>query len=76
MEHAETLEKNAFQSGYHRNNDYSHFFVNTDTSLQINTSIGFSYRDDFGDNAIAARFFDEDHLAGIWRPWFNIDSEH
>jgi len=38
-------------------------------------SVGFSYRTDFGENAIAERFFEEDRLVGTWRPWFNIDSE-
>jgi len=38
-------------------------------------SVGFSYRTDFHENAIAERFFEEDRLVGIWRPWFNIDSE-
>jgi hypothetical protein len=38
-------------------------------------SVGFSYRTDFPDNAIAERFFEEDKLVGTWRPWFNIDSE-
>lgn len=37
--------------------------------------VGFSYRTDFPDNAIAERFFEEDRLVGAWRPWFNIDSE-
>jgi hypothetical protein len=37
--------------------------------------VGFSHRTDFLDNAIAERFFEEDRLVGIWRPWFNIDSE-
>jgi len=37
--------------------------------------VGFSYRIDFPENAIAERFFEEDRLVGIWRPWFNIDSE-
>jgi hypothetical protein len=41
----------------------------------IRSSVGFSYRDDFADNAIAERFFEEDRLVGTWRPWFNIDSE-
>lgn len=41
----------------------------------ISTSVGFSYRTDFPDNAIAERFFEEDRLVGTWRPWFNIDSE-
>lgn len=38
-------------------------------------SVGFSYRTDFAENAIAERFFEEDRLVGIWRPWFNVDSE-
>lgn len=38
-------------------------------------SVGFSYRIDFPENAIAERFFEEDRLVGIWRPWFNVDSE-
>jgi hypothetical protein len=41
----------------------------------ILSSVGFSYRTDFSDNAIAERFFEEDRLVGAWRPWFNIDSE-
>lgn len=41
----------------------------------ISSSVGFSYRNDFFDNPIAERFFEEDRLVGAWRPWFNIDSE-
>lgn len=41
----------------------------------IFNSVGFSYRTDFAENAIAERFFEEDRLVGTWRPWFNIDSE-
>lgn len=41
----------------------------------IFSSVGFSYRTDFPENAIAERFFEEDRLVGTWRPWFNIDSE-
>ena len=41
----------------------------------IGISVGFSYRTYFPDNAIAERFFEEDRLVGIWRPWFNVDSE-
>lgn len=53
-----------------------HIFPNEHDPLTlINTSVGFSYRDDFIDNAIAERFFEEDRLVGTWRPWFNIDSE-
>ncbi len=53
-----------------------HIFPNDNNPLAlVNTSVGFSYRDDFDDNAIAERFFEEDRLIGTWRPWFNIDSE-
>lgn len=38
-------------------------------------SVGFSCRTDFPENPIAERFYEEDRLVGIWRPWFNIDSE-
>ena len=41
----------------------------------IFNSVGFSFRTDFDDNPIAERFFEEDRLIGLWRPWFNIDSE-
>jgi hypothetical protein len=41
----------------------------------IYSNVGFSFRDDFGDNGVAERFFEEDRLVGVWRPWFNIDSE-
>ena len=41
----------------------------------IYRAVGFSCRTDFADNPIAERFFEEDRLVGIWRPWFNIDSE-
>lgn len=41
----------------------------------IFNSVGFSFQTDFDDNPIAERFFEEDLLIGLWRPWFNIDSE-
>ncbi|WP_460372571.1 hypothetical protein ACOYXF_12905 [Pseudomonas sp. Tul1A2] len=41
----------------------------------INDNVGFSWCDDFPDNAVAERFFAEDRLVGHLRPWFNIDSE-
>lgn len=47
----------------------------TDPLKVIRQSVGFSYRVNFPDNAIAERFFEEDRLIGAWRPWFNIDSE-
>lgn len=53
-----------------------HIFPSEQKPLElILKSVGFSYRTDFSDNAIAERFFEEDRLVGIWRPWFNIDSE-
>ncbi len=53
-----------------------HVFPNEVEPLKvIFNCVGFSHRTDFPDNAIAERFFEEDRLVGIWRPWFNIDSE-
>ncbi len=53
-----------------------HVFPNESDPLKtIYSSVGFSYRTDFAENAIAERFFEEDRLVGTWRPWFNIDSE-
>jgi hypothetical protein len=53
-----------------------HVFPNEENPLGIIfNSVGFSHRTDFSDNAIAERFFEEDLLVGMWRPWFNIDSE-
>lgn len=53
-----------------------HVFPNVSEPLDlIHSSVGFSFRDDFSDNAVAERFFEETRLIGLWRPWFNIDSE-
>ncbi|MEE9103142.1 GIY-YIG nuclease family protein [Pseudomonas nitroreducens] len=53
-----------------------HIFPNDPAPLElIGHCVGFSYRTDFAENAIAERFFEEDRLVGTWRPWFNIDSE-
>jgi hypothetical protein len=41
----------------------------------IFNKVGFSYTTDFPKNAIAERFYAEDHLIGTWKPWFNVDSE-
>lgn len=41
----------------------------------INKKVGFSYTTKFAENPIAERFYTEDRLVGIWRPWFNVDSE-
>lgn len=38
-------------------------------------SVGFSFTTDFPTDAIAERFFAEDRLVGMWRPWFNVDSD-
>lgn len=53
-----------------------HIFPNDSEPLKtIENSVGFSWRTDFLDNPIAERFFEEDRMIGLWRPWFNIDSE-
>lgn len=53
-----------------------HIFPNDQEPLRtILAFVGFSFRTDFPDNPIAERFFEEDRLVGVWRPWFNIDSE-
>lgn len=41
----------------------------------IDKCVGYSWCDEFPDNAVAERFFAEDRLVGHLRPWFNIDSE-
>lgn len=51
------------------------FPAERDPLALIFENVGFSYRTDFNENAIAERFFEEDRLVGHWRPWFNIDSE-
>jgi hypothetical protein len=52
-----------------------HVFPNEKKPLGVIFScVGFSHKT-FQDNEIADRFFEEDRLVGIWRPWFNIDSE-
>lgn len=53
-----------------------HIFPNEVNPLEtIKSRVGFSYTTEFSENAVAERFFEEDRLIGIWRPWFNIDSE-
>jgi hypothetical protein len=53
-----------------------HIFPSEEDPLSlIFRSVGFSFRTDFLENAIAERFFEEDRLVGVWRPWFNVDSE-
>lgn len=51
------------------------FRTDPDPLALINDSVGFSYTTDFPANAIAERFYTENRLIGMWRPWFNIDSE-
>lgn len=53
-----------------------HIFPHEQDPLSlIFRSVGFSYRADFPENAIAERFFEESRLVGVWRPWFNIEAE-
>lgn len=53
-----------------------HVFPEASDSLDlIFQSVGFSFRTDFGEDAIVERFFEEERLIGLWRPWFNIDCE-
>lgn len=53
-----------------------HIFPHHENPLMIiDECVGFSWFDDFPDNAVAERFFAEDRLVGHLRPWFNIDSE-
>ena len=53
-----------------------HIFKEQQNPLDIIfEKVGFSYKINFSENAIAERFFTEDRLIGTWRPWFNVDSE-
>ena len=53
-----------------------HIFKNDPSPLDIlNEKVGFSFTTHFPQNATAERFYTEDRLIGIWRPWFNVDSE-
>lgn len=53
-----------------------HIFPQEQKPLKlISEHVGFSWCDEFPDNAVAERFFAEDRLVGYLRPWFNIDSE-
>lgn len=51
------------------------FPAESDPLALIADSVGFSWCDEFPENAVAERFFAEDRLVGHFRPWFNIDSE-
>lgn len=53
-----------------------HIFPKAQNPLEIiEKKVGFSYSTEFGLEQIPERFFQEDKLIGIWKPWFNIDSE-
>ena len=53
-----------------------HVFKNHPSPLEvIDSKVGFSYSTRFSENSIAERFYAENRLIGIWRPWFNVDSE-
>lgn len=53
-----------------------HIFRDAQNPLKIiENKVGFSYSIEFGQNQIAERFFEEDKLIGLWKPWFNVDSE-
>ena len=53
-----------------------HIFPDEQNPLSmIFRSVGFSFRADFPENAIAEHFFEESRLVGIWCPWFNIEAE-
>lgn len=74
--HPESIKAKPCTSSCQLRFGIEHIFPSEQNPLQlIYKSVGFSYRTDFPDNAIAERFFEEDRLVGIWRPWFNIDSE-
>jgi hypothetical protein len=53
-----------------------HVFKSHNAPLDIiSNKVGFSFTTRFPENAIAERFYTENRLIGIWRPWFNVDSE-
>lgn len=53
-----------------------HVFPDEQNPLElINEHVGFSCNNNFPTNPVAERFFEEDRLIGLWRPWFNVDSE-
>ncbi len=41
----------------------------------ISENVGFSFSNEFSENTIEDRFFGENRLIGVWKPWFNVDSE-
>ncbi|MGV7241091.1 hypothetical protein [Caballeronia sp. M23-90] len=51
------------------------FPAESDPQGLIQECVGFSFCDQFSENAVAERFYAEDKLVGHLRPWFNIDSE-
>jgi hypothetical protein len=51
------------------------FPAETDPLGIVKECVGFSFCDQFSENAVAERFYAEERLVGHLRPWFNIDSE-
>ncbi len=43
--------------------------------LLIEKNVGFSFETQGPANDVVERFYLEDKLIGLWRPWFNVDSE-
>ena len=76
LAHSGNVKAKPRNSSCHLRFGIEHVFPSEGDPLSlIFQAVGFSYRTDFPDNAIAERFFEEDRLVGLWRPWFNIDSE-
>jgi len=51
------------------------FKDNTDPLQLIYDNVGFSFMTEFTGNQVVERFYGEDLLVGVLRPWYNIDSE-
>jgi hypothetical protein len=75
--HADHHKQKPYNTACQLRHGIEHIFPDESSPLEvIYGDVGFSYRADFKEhNAVAERFFEEDRLVGIWRPWFNIDSE-
>jgi len=53
-----------------------HTFMEEQRPLDlIYQNVGFSYMTEFDGNPVAERFYGEDLLVGVLRPWYNVDSE-
>lgn len=75
--HTEHHKQKPYNTACQLRHGIEHIFPNEQAPLGvIYSEVGFSYRNDFEEhNAVAERFFEEDRLVGVWRPWFNIDPE-